>query len=349
MTLETDLLAAVLAAPDDDAPRLVYADWLLEHADRDRGEFIQIQCALGRPLVGARGLAILRDGDAKMPASREELEKRETALLKKHHKRWIAPIRPFIRTWSWRRGFVDRVEADGAKFIDGAEAIFASTPLFHAELTGFKPPILEKLAETRALRSLRSLSLARQRIHPKTAHVLQSPHLAGLVALDVWGNPLGDAGVSALAASEHLGALRTLNLAHSEISIEGLEALSRAQFFPRLTSLTLDVGYDPNGARALGRRAGEILARAESLVSLSLARCGIGDDGIEALAASPAMKNLEELGLHGNQISARGAIALARSPHLSKLRTVHGLVGYEGDLDPEAEKALSDRFGDGCY
>ena len=32
MTTESDLLKAVLAAPADDTPRLVYADWLEEYA-----------------------------------------------------------------------------------------------------------------------------------------------------------------------------------------------------------------------------------------------------------------------------------------------------------------------------
>src|SRR5262249_51734963 len=38
-------LQAILAAPEDDTPRLVYADWLEERGD-PRGEFIRIQCEL---------------------------------------------------------------------------------------------------------------------------------------------------------------------------------------------------------------------------------------------------------------------------------------------------------------
>ena len=40
------LLAAILAAPDDDTPRLVYADWLDEHGskeDSDRAELVRLQ------------------------------------------------------------------------------------------------------------------------------------------------------------------------------------------------------------------------------------------------------------------------------------------------------------------
>jgi uncharacterized protein (TIGR02996 family) len=45
MTRE-DLLRALVAEPEEDAPRLVYADWLEEHGDEgdaDRARFIRLQ------------------------------------------------------------------------------------------------------------------------------------------------------------------------------------------------------------------------------------------------------------------------------------------------------------------
>src|SRR5438552_3681095 len=42
------LYRAILAHPDEDTPRLVYADWLDEHDDLDRAEFIRVQCRLAR-------------------------------------------------------------------------------------------------------------------------------------------------------------------------------------------------------------------------------------------------------------------------------------------------------------
>jgi uncharacterized protein (TIGR02996 family) len=44
----TPFLAAIRAAPDDDAPRLIYADWLDEHGQPERAEFIRVQCELAR-------------------------------------------------------------------------------------------------------------------------------------------------------------------------------------------------------------------------------------------------------------------------------------------------------------
>ncbi len=46
--IEEALLAAVLADPGDDAPRLVYADWLDEHGEPERAEFIRVQIDLDR-------------------------------------------------------------------------------------------------------------------------------------------------------------------------------------------------------------------------------------------------------------------------------------------------------------
>jgi uncharacterized protein (TIGR02996 family) len=42
------LLAGIAAEPDEDAPRLVYADYLDEHGDHDRAEFIRVQCEAER-------------------------------------------------------------------------------------------------------------------------------------------------------------------------------------------------------------------------------------------------------------------------------------------------------------
>ena len=46
MTEAEAFLAAIIANPDDDLPRLVFADWLDEHDDSLRAEFIRGQCAL---------------------------------------------------------------------------------------------------------------------------------------------------------------------------------------------------------------------------------------------------------------------------------------------------------------
>src|SRR2546430_17578585 len=75
---EAAFLDRVCADPDDDAPRLIFADWLDERGD-PRGEFIPVQVALAQLSAGDRRRGPLLD--------------REAALLARHHKTWSDPLR----------------------------------------------------------------------------------------------------------------------------------------------------------------------------------------------------------------------------------------------------------------
>ena len=48
-TAHDAFLEAIIAAPGDDTPRLVYADWLEEHGEGERAEFIRVQIVLSSP------------------------------------------------------------------------------------------------------------------------------------------------------------------------------------------------------------------------------------------------------------------------------------------------------------
>ena len=54
-------LQAVCDHPDDDTPRLVYADWLEEHGQPERAELVRVQVAIERDGPGAPLLARERD------------------------------------------------------------------------------------------------------------------------------------------------------------------------------------------------------------------------------------------------------------------------------------------------
>jgi uncharacterized protein (TIGR02996 family) len=48
MTHHEGFLAAILAEPEEDSHRLVYADWLDENGNSERAEFVRVQCRLAR-------------------------------------------------------------------------------------------------------------------------------------------------------------------------------------------------------------------------------------------------------------------------------------------------------------
>jgi uncharacterized protein (TIGR02996 family) len=86
------LMAEVLAHPDDDGPREVLADVLLER-EEPRGEFIVLQ------LREARGLV-----------SKPE-HKRIAALLRGHERTWLGgDLAAVTKHRVWRRGFLDEAE-----------------------------------------------------------------------------------------------------------------------------------------------------------------------------------------------------------------------------------------------
>jgi len=64
------LLRAIVESPDDDAPRLVYADWLDERGESDRAEFIRLQCAIhGSPMPDAEWKALVARCEALLAAN----------------------------------------------------------------------------------------------------------------------------------------------------------------------------------------------------------------------------------------------------------------------------------------
>lgn len=96
------LLRAILQHPDDDTPRLIFADWLDEHGEADRAEFIRAQCLIacvvgdriaGEPLPQPpAGLTHCRDVNCLYPSQKHRntwcnfctARHREPELLKAH-------------------------------------------------------------------------------------------------------------------------------------------------------------------------------------------------------------------------------------------------------------------------
>jgi uncharacterized protein (TIGR02996 family) len=105
---ERALYRAVLDAPHDDAARLVYADWLDEHAgdfpplqaasERGRAELIRLQCSAAR-LAPEGWRAGLRARD---PA----LKNRERRLLFQHGRKWRRALSHQLSSAPFDRGFL---------------------------------------------------------------------------------------------------------------------------------------------------------------------------------------------------------------------------------------------------
>ena len=141
------LLAAVCANPEDDTPRLVYADWLEDHDLPERAEFIRVQCELARLACEVPGYCSSGMGECWPCLQADELRRRERELLTGRWHEWFAVFsavptlcgnlpdpggfdRSHFRRVTFARGFVDSVTCTAADFLAHADAL-----LWHPGLT----------------------------------------------------------------------------------------------------------------------------------------------------------------------------------------------------------------------
>lgn len=156
-------LAAIIARPQDDLPRLIYADWLADAAEwaqpdgskpvsyAERAEFIRVQCELAglesKPKNPSTPTGLVADlpGDPTVEIHQADVW-RYTALRRRERELWagIAGI-PFAQFGSrfnlvpeladCRRGFIERVVLSWSDFRTHYPAIRERTPLRKVRLT----------------------------------------------------------------------------------------------------------------------------------------------------------------------------------------------------------------------
>jgi uncharacterized protein (TIGR02996 family) len=146
-------LKAICENPDDDTPRLVFADWLQENGnehDRARAEFIRLQVQFAALLRGAAPGA-------------EEVRKQERAIWAEHKETFRAEL-PEIGGVAWfpefHRGFVERCTiSSDSQFLQQADAIFTQVPIQHIEIGKFTAcKGFESLTHLKRLKSLRLIN-----------------------------------------------------------------------------------------------------------------------------------------------------------------------------------------------
>jgi uncharacterized protein (TIGR02996 family) len=239
-------LRAIAAAPDDDTPRLVFADWLDENGNPPRAEFIRVEIELTRTPPG--------------DPRRGPLFERRAALYRTHADRWFALFQGKATAWATERGFVTAVTAGPVEFLKHAGDWFGTQPVTRLKLSGvwsgygadracharevFTSPHLAPLthldlefagvnsagvywlAHNAGLVNLRELVLRQNVVTDDGAATLAGmAGLAGLESLDLAMNRLTDAGARHLIASPRLTNLRELRITKNRISPRAWRAL----------------------------------------------------------------------------------------------------------------------------
>lgn len=197
---------------------------------------------------------------------------------------------------------------------------------------------LMALCTTSRVRWLRTLSLDNCGLEDPDIHVIAgSPHLAELVELNLSGgsnstNEIRDDGLIELARSPHLTRLTRLAIGNSYITDRGLLALADPAHLPALHTLAV------NNTRITPAAFAQLVT-ARPFENLFVGGCSqLGDDGVIALARSPHVARLRGLNLHGTNVGKAGITALIASPI--------GTLDYLGiKVDAEIRQLLIERFG----
>jgi uncharacterized protein (TIGR02996 family) len=198
---ETALIRSVVAHPDDDAPRLVYADWLDEHGRAARARLIRVQCQL------------------------EQLQAEEQELIEKHGQEWGQQLYDQgCDVLRFHRGFPEEVKVSFRDFIQHHNDYNTITPISHLHLHGRLSDRVDDdlaaLAQLPAAHQIRSLELLENDgVDPDT--------------------PPGPEGMRALADSPYLSQLKKLHLHSPRIGNEGVQVIAQSPTFQNLTHLTL--------------------------------------------------------------------------------------------------------------
>lgn len=334
------LLAAAKAAPDDDAPRLVVADWLEEHGGevaRDLAEMIRAQCTLlnlfaaaaspARPgavrrllvacehVQGRGGAPWLRAGGAPDAPELDALHRQTLHLAFGRLAELLRPLGP-LGPHQWPRGLAradlyPEALGDGDAYADS----LAGQMLGGLRLMRGWEGAEDRLAGARLLGGLIALDLSDLEYrHVPGPALLASPHLAGLRRLNADCRALGDEALAAILRAAPWR-LTELSLSHNNLTATGVRALARSPALAGLTSLNLgESRIGVNGARALARAP--FLGK---LQVLNLAGCGLGPQGLRELLGAGGYRGPAALDLSRCRLGREGVEVLLRAPGLENL------------------------------
>jgi uncharacterized protein (TIGR02996 family) len=211
------LLAAIAAAPEDDMPRLVLADWL-EERDDPLGEFIRLQIELeplrlprADPSAELERVKLLEcippgqyEKDRTTPLARKLT--REAELLKAHKAAWLGRTAYLANDYSapfrveFRRGFVQSVQIGLSALAEHGETIRESCPALERLIIFGTLGRCGSLGAERVLTGLPALTLVGGLITADAVALARSSFLTELHSLTVWLGGDDEEACRALAA-----------------------------------------------------------------------------------------------------------------------------------------------------
>jgi hypothetical protein len=222
VTVDARLIEDIRNAPDDDGPRLVWADEI----GGERGELVVIQLDLERG-----GLTV-----------RETIKRkrRQRELLARHGAMWSG-LEGIARRVSFRRGFVDAAELPAGALLEHAADLAEIAPVLSSlTVTNVRAdgpasdrmPLLSKVIATPAMRALRGLELACEG------------------AIDVADRTAGEIALGLVARAGMLPQLRALG-SRDLLHMAGVREIAQPRALEHIERLWLPEIYDYDAMHAV--------------------------------------------------------------------------------------------------
>jgi uncharacterized protein (TIGR02996 family) len=337
------LMAAIISQPDDDAPRLVFSDWLQEHGDehdRARAEFIRLQIEMSK----------LPEKDPR----RKKLSRRAEKLVSEHDAVWIAPLLGIERLLIHPVPNLDEYAGGlwGTLFMPVQRFLLnAYQRVLPEALAAVGVEELRFAGSTKRIAAVASppLRWVARVVYPQADDAFLrafggSEYCAHLSSIELEDPQITDRGLREFARTTGTQNLRRFALTNvpawrtrrkytaagilallegdrypldalcltSEPATFGYEALLASPHLKRLTRLTLGTSVPMGAVAACPHLTG--------LRELAIKQSGIGNADVDVLLTNPALKSLEKL-------------------------TLWDINAQRPRLSPASHKKLRDRFG----
>jgi uncharacterized protein (TIGR02996 family) len=317
---EAALRAAIADDPDDPAPRLVFADWLLEQ---------------GNPLGELIHLSLSNSPDLK-----------KLRALDESWERWAGPLAPFTQRQFVRAGLVTEVTMTVPAFEKHGESFFKSHPVRALSLVwqGLTSAHLKRLSQTPALDLVRELKLERGLFTNKKglnlAPLSEGAHFARLEALR-----FGHVGESAedwrtFFLGLRAPRLRSVMLISTPISSTTLQALALNPEAGRLHEVTVEecTCFEKEPGRGWQETFETFAEREPKLARLRLeGQRSVDDHALAPLFSRSSKVSLQRLAVRRSGVTGALLQTIAKSPRSSSLTEL--AVSVEDDAMVEALRA----------
>ena len=357
MSDEAALLAAIRDNPDEDTPRLIYADWLDEQggeANAARAEFIRVQCEFS---------LIPEVVNYQQRERWNQLYNRERLLLDAHRVTWLksnTAESSLPGNLTFRRGFVSEADLYFEDLRSSTAAILAHPVLRTLSVSGIDDLTFPDFLKLDWLGAVRGLSLQPgsrdwpegRPIPPDWSRLADSKCFAALESLYLWGRGiLTHEGAARLAANATFAEITNFQMLMPPRS-QSLPTLLGEQAFRSLKTLCLqgheyptpfvpDIFHNPRLARLEKLNLREFQIERSTIESMTTApfwgtlrELTLGDSGIDASVlkalGSATSGSIETLCLCQPLFSDLSGLC---GPVLRSVRALHLLTGGGMDLD----------------